>query len=436
MVILELLLLALVTVGEPAGPEDAHAFDLDGGRLALETARSHEPMISPPPEDLAHETAERRSRLAAGLGPSVLWIQAPAEQHHGSFWQSDDVWYLTGVAIPELAAALVIDADGTIADEILFLPAEDTEFELWNGDRLSPGPAAVRATGFARTLPLADAAATLLALAPATVHVIGAPAPDVPSGTRLDTETAVDAVHRLRHIKSPYEVRCIKGAVDITAAAMLNALYAIRPGAFEYMVEGEIVGTYRRLGSERDGFPSICGSGPNSVTLHYNANRAQLLQGDMILMDIGAKFHGYSADITRTVPVDGRFTARQRDVYEVVLEAQRQAEAAARPGVTLGQLDAIAREVFEEHGFGRDRTYFKHFIGHWLGMDVHDVGGRETPMQAGCVFTIEPGLYIAEENLGIRIEDDYLMTEHGAIKLSAHLPSHPDRIQALMAARP
>ncbi|HVQ26875.1 MAG TPA: M24 family metallopeptidase, partial [Planctomycetota bacterium] len=169
-------------------------------------------------------------------------------------------------------------------------------------------------------------------------------------------------------------------------------------------------------------------------TLHYETNARQMQDGDLLVMDVGAKWKYYSADVTRTLPVNGRFTPRQREVYQAVLDAQTAAFQAARPGVTMRELDTIARQVIDAKGFGPGRKYFKHGLGHWIGLYVHDAG-EYGPIEPGMLFTIEPGIYINEENLGVRIEDDYLMTENGAVKLSDGIPSEPDAIEALMAGR-
>jgi Xaa-Pro aminopeptidase len=213
---------------------------------------------------------------------------------------------------------------------------------------------------------------------------------------------------------------------------MVESMAAVAPGAWEFEPQGLLEGAFLRLGAERPGFASIVGSGPNSVTLHYNANRRQMQAGDLLVMDVGAKWRYYTADVTRTVPVSGRFSPRQREVYQVVLDAQTAAAEAAKPGVTMRELDAIARAVIDERGFGPGRKYFKHGLGHWIGLHVHDVGDYG-PIEPGMLFTIEPGIYIAEENLGVRIEDDYLMTESGAVKLSTGFPSDPDAIESLLA---
>jgi len=210
---------------------------------------------------------------------------------------------------------------------------------------------------------------------------------------------------------------------------------------YEYEVEAVIQAAFRRNGSERDAFPCIIGSGPNSCILHYNANKRRMQAGELVLVDIGAEYSYYAADITRTYPVSGKFTPRQRALYLAVLEAQKAAERAAKPGITLRELDRIARESLRGSPLrakdtdGKEYTldhFFRHALGHSLGMDVHDPETGQ-PLQPGAVFTIEPGVYIPTENIGIRIEDDYLMTDKGVVKLSASLPSDPDAIEQMMA---
>jgi Xaa-Pro aminopeptidase len=185
------------------------------------------------------------------------------------------------------------------------------------------------------------------------------------------------------------------------------------------------------------GFPSIVGSGFYSTVLHYNENRKRIDAGDTIVVDIGAEYSYYTADITRTYPATGKFTERQRAIYQLVLDAQRAAERAYKPGATIGDLQQAARDMMRRSSL-RDRQgntldrYFIHGLGHWLGMDVHDVGSYG-PLPVGSVFTIEPGIYIPEEKLGVRIEDDYLVTETGLVKMSAKIPCEIDDIERLMS---
>ncbi len=417
---------------------------LSGGREGLLQARRHEPNVSIPVLDTAAEMKSRRMRLAAEIGEGVVWVECGSGSDLDRYFQEDDFYYLTGVEIPNIAFGMKVDEKGKIVDEVLLLPPRDSNYELWNGHRLSPGREAAIETGFMRTLALTPVSgssqegASLRFIAmdpvldtwdPKIIHSLATPSIALPDGVKLDTKNLAHALITLRMVKSDYEIDCIKAAIDITCAAIRNALYEIRPGAWEYQVQGAIEGTFLRLGAQRTGFASICGSGANTTTLHYNANRQQMESGDLVVMDVGAKVSYYTADVTRTVPVSGSFTKRQREIYDIVLGAQHAAEVAAKPGMTLRDLDRVARQYITKRGYG---PYFKHGLGHWIGMNVHDVGHPGAPIEPGCLFTIEPGIYISEENLGIRIEDDYLMTHEGAVKLSSSTPSDPDAIESMM----
>ena len=221
-------------------------------------------------------------------------------------------------------------------------------------------------------------------------------------------------------------------------ASLRDALAKIRPGMMEYELEAEIEYGFRRRGAERVGFPSIVGAGVNSTFLHYDRSRGRLEPGDLVVMDVGAEYGYYSADITRTAPVSGRFTPRQRALYDLVLATQQAAIDSARPGVTVGDLNRIARAYMQAHsgslcGEVTCDRYWPHGLSHWLGMDVHDVGDYGTPLVPGMVLTIEPGIYIPAERIGIRIEDDILVTDGAAEVLSAGAPRTADEIEAAMA---
>jgi Xaa-Pro aminopeptidase len=401
-----------------------------------------------PPGDLAADASQRRLALAGKLGgPAVVWIDSAPGEELERFFQEDDFYYLTGVEQSDISAALRIDAEGQLQDEVLFLPPHDANWEVWNGKRHSPGAEAEKATGFRRTLPLDQRAALLAEWKPAVLNAKAEPAVALPEGCTLDTARLGNVLAELRLRKSPYEIGCLKASIGSTCRGLVEAMSVVQPGLHEYEVQAVVDGAFLRLGCERPGFPSIIGSGPNSCALHYEKNTREMQDGDLVVMDVGAKYRYYSADVTRTVPVNGRFTPRQRQVYELVLKAQTAAFEAAKPGVSMRELDALARKVIAEGGFGDadatraglsvdprfgpNRAYFKHSLGHWIGLDVHDVGGR-SPILPGMCFTIEPGIYIDAEGLGVRIEDDYLMTEQGAVKLSAGVTSDPDEIESLM----
>jgi Xaa-Pro aminopeptidase len=262
-------------------------------------------------------------------------------------------------------------------------------------------------------------------------------------GSALDA-----ALTQLRMVKTDEELDLMQRAIDITAAAHREAMKSIEPGMHEFEVEALIEYVFKRNGAEYTGFPSIVASGENSTILHYESNRRRMQDGDVVVMDIGAEYHGYSADITRTVPVDGTFSPEQKAIYELVLEAQRVAIDASRPGRSFNDPDAAAREVIGtglvELGLissaDESRRFFVHGTSHYLGLYVHDVGDYG-PLQPGTVITVEPGIYIPPSedvdpkwwNIGIRIEDDVLITDESPVVLSERAPRTVGEIESLMA---
>ena len=232
----------------------------------------------------------------------------------------------------------------------------------------------------------------------------------------------------LRIRKSPTEIALIEKTVDITVAGQKAAAKAIAPGVWEYQVEAALEYEFRRSGAERPSFPSIVGSGPNSTTLHYNASTRQMKAGELVVIDIGAEYSGYAGDVTRTYPVSGKFTPRQREIYQIVLEAQRRALEKVKPGATLRQIHRAAYDYIESKGYEKE---FPHGTSHHLGLYVHDVGDTSRPLEPGMVITVEPGIYIDKEDLGVRIEDDVVVTEKGYRMLS-NFPREIAEIEALM----
>jgi Xaa-Pro aminopeptidase len=247
----------------------------------------------------------------------------------------------------------------------------------------------------------------------------------------------------MRKLKSTAEISLLQKAIDITGEAIRDIATNLKPGMYEYEVQAILEAAFTRNGSERPGFPSIVGSGIFSTILHYSENHKKIDAGDLVVCDIGAEYSLYMADITRTFPASGKFTPRQREIYQLVLNTQAHAAANWRPGMTNRDLHQFAVEFLQKSPLrardldGREYTmdhFFIHGLGHYLGMDVHDVGNYSKPMQVGEVFTIEPGIYIQTEKLGVRIEDDYLVTPENTLrKLSAAIPSAPDDIERIMA---
>lgn len=248
---------------------------------------------------------------------------------------------------------------------------------------------------------------------------------------------------KLRMEKDPDEQAVLSEAIEVTDQALRHVMKVLKPGMKEYQAQAAFEFSVKNQGAEGMSFPTIAGSGKNGCMLHYETNRDTCEDGSLLLMDLGARVNGYNADITRTYPVNGRFTERQRSVYEIVLEANRAVAAAAKPGMSLRDLNDLCRQVLADGcirlGLIRDadelRKYYMHSVSHHLGIDVHDVTAEGSVLTPGCVITDEPGLYIDEWETGIRIEDDLLITEDGCRVLSASVIRDPDEIEAFMADR-
>jgi len=254
---------------------------------------------------------------------------------------------------------------------------------------------------------------------------------------RTAGKVVVGKCHVLRVEKSPAEIDLIRKATDASVAAHLAAWKRMKPGLHEYEIAATMVDTYSELGCERSAYAPIVGSGPNGVVLHYSANRRRMDSGEVAVIDVGAECSGYTSDVTRTVPVNGKFSARERELYDIVLGAQKAAIAAMKPGVKVRgdskSLYQIAYDYINTHGkdlHGQPLgKYFNHGLSHFIGLDVHDPGDINVPLEPGMVISIEPGVYIAEESVGIRIEDTVVVTETGADVLSAALPKDADEIE-------
>ncbi len=402
-------------------------------------------------------TRARRQALTERTGQGIIAIPAATSRdlesevlQDNDFRQDDYFFYLTGLESPDAWLVMAVHPSGTV-ELHLFLPERNPQMEQWTGRKLGPGPDAIRLTGIPNVHPLDSLDRALFALqrtvpGPLFTPLYAGTAENeridrwLQAGVGVDVRSVVPVLDSMRLVKDDAEMVRQRRAIDITVEAQRAAMQAIEPGMFEYQIEAIIEYTFRSMGADRVGFPSIIGSGPNSTTLHYDTNRRQTQPGDLVVMDIGAEYGQYSADVTRTVPVEGRFTDRQKAIYRLVLGAQQAAIDATRPGITIGELTRIARAYLERNsgdlcGASTCNRYFIHGLSHWLGMRVHDVGDYSTPLAAGMVLTIEPGIYIEAEQLGIRIEDDILVTDNGAEILSAGAPRSVEEIEALMAGR-
>ena len=388
----------------------------------------------------ADEYAGRRAALRRSVS-GVMLVAGATERETGDlrsgFIQDSHFYYLTGWKEP--GAILLM----TPSEETFFLPERNDRRERYTGKKAAPGDPDIRKrTGFERVLSAAEFSAELRK---ATVdgrplYAVKNPAALDFSGVR-EAEDLAPAIGRLRSRKSASELRLIQRAVEASIEAHRAAWKRIRPGAAEYQVAASLVGFWLDRGCERSAYPPIVASGPNGVILHYNNNSRSMDRGDLVLIDAGAECSGYTADLTRTLPVSGRFTPRQRELYDIVLAAQKAAIEAVRPGATLrGGERSLYQAAFDYiNTHGKDRNgrplgqYLLHGVSHHVGLDVHDASDPSAPLEEGMVITIEPGIYIAEENIGIRIEDMVVVTADGARVLSASLPRKAEEMEKAVA---
>jgi Xaa-Pro aminopeptidase len=421
--------------------------------------------------------AARRAGLAAQVdGPIVLWGLTGGEEFSQAyvFAQEDNFYYLTGHN--EEGAALVIfpgkqpaapptgvASSGTGSSpgvlEILYLPAKDPAKERWNGVRMSPSDPGIEArTGFAVVKVFTELRATVEKIAKTYPHIYTILPYEKELGGYPHEKEVVDwlelaapqvklkdirlPIYALRQVKSPGEVAFLKQAIDLSLDAHLEAMKMMRPGIYEYQVAAKMVEVHAMGGSEAEGYAPIVGAGPNSTALHYDKLSRKIEDGDIVVLDVGAQYSGYSADITRTLPANGKFTTRQREIYDIVLGAQNAALAALKPGMTLcpkgdKSVYKISYDYINSHG--KDKRgqslgrYYIHGLGHNIGLDVHDPGDNCKPLEPGMVVTMEPGIYIPEESLGVRIEDDVLITDTGYKFLSERLPRTASEVERIMA---
>jgi Xaa-Pro aminopeptidase len=384
------------------------------------------------------EYKQRRADLRRSLdGVMVLFGAEESDDLHTAFFQDSNFLYLSGWREPGAVILL------TRGEEILFLPPHNLQVETFTGPKTAAEDSdAAEKTGFDKVLPKSAVESAYQKLIEKSRDIY-----TVPGDARAQKLLALAPLHenrsagpeiaRLRVIKSAAEIERVTESSDITVVAHLAAWKAIKAGMFEYEVAAAMTNVYFQHGCERSAYAPIVGAGPDSVILHYMANHRRMDSGEVVLMDVGAECSDYATDVTRTVPVNGKFTARQRELYDVVLGAQKAAIAAVKPGARMrgdkNSLQQIAYDYINSHGKDRHGDslgkYFTHGLGHYVGLDVHDPGDLGWPLEAGMIITIEPGVYIPEENIGIRIEDTILVTSSGAKLLSGALPREPGEIE-------
>ena len=425
---------------------------------------------------------EQRNKFLEALnGDAALIFSAPEHHRNGDshypYRQSSDMIYLTGWTQPEAVLLLRPNAKEPF---ILFVQPKDPARETWTGVR--PGPkGAVETFGADAAYPISELAKRLPSLLQgySGLHYDFGESSEhdtlvqnaVAAARRLGKNNGMDfperffslshTLHKIRLFKSEAEIEILKKAASITKNAHCAAMKATKPGAYEYELEAEILYHFRKNGGTGPGYTPIVGGGNNAVILHYIENNAVLKDGDLVCVDAGCEYDSYTADVTRTWPVNGTFSEAQKTLYNAVLKAQEASIHASVVGnsfldvhyatirslvesmIELGFLDGDIDTLIEEETY---KEWYMHSTSHWLGMDVHDVGsyaskGSSTPLQAGMVLTIEPGLYIAANDervpeefrgMGIRIEDDVLISAEGPIVLTQEIPKTVADIEAFM----
>ncbi len=431
------------------------------------------------------EFQQRRQDLMNHMEPNSIAILASANgilrngDSEFRFRQSSDLYYLTG--FQEAQSALVLIPGRAQGQCLLFCQEKDPLKELWNGRLLGP-EAAIKELGLDDAFPIGDIDDILPGLIEGRERVYYAMGKDetfdhkvmervkvirkkVRAGAHPPGEFLVldHLLHEMRLIKSKAEIDVMRESGQIAVRAHKRAMQICKPGLFEYQVEAEFLHEFFRSGCRAPAYTSIVAGGDNACILHYNENNQKLQSGDLLLIDAGCEFEYYASDITRTFPVNGKFTPEQKAIYELVLKAQLEAIETVKPGghwddphnmtvkviteglVALGLLKGEVPALIES---GAYRDFYMHRAGHWLGMDVHDVGdykidGKWRLLEPGMVMTVEPGVYIAPNNMnveerwrgiGVRIEDDVAVTRTGYEVLTAGLPKTVQEIEAFMAA--
>jgi Xaa-Pro aminopeptidase len=449
------------------------------------------------------ELARRRAEVFKQMKPNSIFILRSAEPRNYAgdvdfmYRQENNLYYLTN--LKQNGATLVLIKNGNENKEFLFLPKRNPQFETWNGKMYS-NEDATRVSGLKTIIDAAETETFLQSvknksaftskdgiIVPVQFETAYFLLPFMDADmeglaefrreqefskslTGYKIENARLIVDDLRLYKSPYEIKLMQHAIDITTEAQMRSMGMVGKAKFEYEVQAEVEYTFRRRNADYWGYPSIVGCGPNATTLHYVESQGAVKSGDLMLMDVGAEYDHYTADVTRTYPVNGKFTKEQAEIYQIVYDAQEAVAKIAKPGVTFQQLSNTATEAIKDGLFKlglitdknsqQHRIWYMHGFGHWLGMNVHDVGSYSKPMKEGIIFTNEPGIYIREDaleylpktaeyaafiekvrpafekykNIGVRIEDDLLVTPTGVEWMTKNLPRKISDIEAFMAS--
>lgn len=402
----------------------------------------------------AEITKPRRAKLAIAMEDNqVALVFAQMEQEGISkLTQDNNFLYLTGLAIPDAAFCLLKLKDK--AHEYLFIQRGILEREVWDGKKMTKEEAK-ELSGIETVLYLDEFYTMVSNICPQITKIwanIGNPVitrpPTYPMFmlqpiryiyTNIVIENLNNLIRPIRSVKSDWEIEQMQKAIDLTALGIDKVMRKAKAGMMEYELEAKMFYQMQKNGAQNWGFAPIIASGINAATLHYKDNKCKIGPDDVVLMDVGASWLNYSADITRCFPVSGKFSTRQKQVYAEVLAVQKAILEMIKPGVGLLHLNEKTNELIQQAlirlGLIQEkeqfRRYYMHSISHHLGMDTHDLGARDSVLEAGNVITVEPGIYIPEENLGIRIEDDILVTETGCKNLSSAIPKAIEDIENL-----
>ena len=414
---------------------------------------------------------ERRARLIHDTGSDGVivlygYVEADVAASVTSFRQNEEFYYLTGWNEPGAIMLLTpkthpTGAEAELGGEILYIPAHNRSEEKWTGPKLAPEDAGAPArTGFPTVRNIAQFPSDLQEALKGYSRIYTELTPQPESGEECFQADMVKKIRdkapqasladvrltiaHMRAVKSAGEIVLIRKAVDASVEAHFAAMKAVKPGAWEYEISALMKYEFERRGCEWPSYPPIVGAGFFSTVLHYDQDRNQMNDGDVVVMDVAGSYGGYASDITRTLPVNGHFTPRQREIYEIVLGAQNAALAAAKPGMFVGRrgakgLNEIAYEYINTHGkdlHGQPLgPYFIHGLSHPIGLNVHDPIDYNRALEPGMVITMEPGIYLPEEKIGVRIEDDILVTPDGNELLTRRLPRALEEIEKVMAGK-
>jgi Xaa-Pro aminopeptidase len=410
-----------------------------------------------------------RKKLATLLPPKTLALFFANDRmprtgdQHFPFRQNSDLYYMSGILQPDTILAVCPDHPNARYREVLFIQHADAVRETWDGHRLS-SKEATAFSGVETVIRMDEFNQVIDDIAYPSNHIYVNAAEDIKRDNELVTYDlrmigylkARFPLHQygrlaplmasLRFVKHSEEILVIQNACEITGKAFNRVLSTIRPGMYEYEIEAEMTCEFMRNGASGHAFLPIVASAKNACVLHYNMNNRRIQEGELVLLDFGAELSCYCSDCSRTVPVSGKFTPRQRQLYEAVLRVFRKVMHIIRPGFSIVQINMQAGRFWEEEHIRLGlysmedvrrqdpdqplyRRYFMHGATHSLGLDVHDVCDRYRPIEPGAILTCEPGIYIPEEGIGIRLENDMLVTPTDPIDLMKHIPIEPDEIE-------